>query len=194
MAGATHPFPCLFSASHRNCGMAINKGAALNRRVWQLFSKVGFTTQPNSSAPAEKIARVELTGATHPSIKRTIRMTAKRKSPERCPFWHHSHMKTARQKGRGTTLRQYLRGEMKDPEFRRLYQEADIELRVALEVTKAREAKHMSQRELAGALKTKQQTVSRIERGAQNVTIETLDKIARALGRDLQVRFVAAGA
>ncbi len=52
----------------------------------------------------------------------------------------------------------------------------------------------MSQRDLAEALKTKQQTVSRIERGAQNVTIETLDKIARALGRGLQVRFVAAGA
>jgi len=103
-------------------------------------------------------------------------------------------MKGKRQKGRGTTLRHYLRGEMKDSEFRRLYQEADIELRVALEITRAREAKKMSQRELAEALKTKQQTVSRIERGAQNVTIETLDKIARALGRGLEVKFVPAGA
>jgi len=99
-------------------------------------------------------------------------------------------MKGKKRKGRGTTLRQYLREEMKDPEFRRLYEAADIELRVALEITKAREAKNMSQRELAAALKTKQQTVSRIERGAQNVTIETLDRIARVLGRDLQVRFV----
>lgn len=102
-------------------------------------------------------------------------------------------MKSKRQVGRGTTLRDYLRGEMKDPEFRRLYQEADIELRVALEITRAREAKRMSQRDLAEKLKTKQQTVSRIERGAQNVTIETLDRIAKALGRDLQVRFVHAG-
>lgn len=102
-------------------------------------------------------------------------------------------MKGKRQKGRGATLRHYLRGEMKDSEFRRLYQEADIELRVALEITRAREAKKMSQRELAEALKTKQQTVSRIERGAQNVTIETLDKIARALGRGLEVKFVVAG-
>ncbi len=101
-------------------------------------------------------------------------------------------MRTKRQKGRGTTLRQYLRGEMKDAEFRRFYEEADIELRVALEVAKAREKAKMTQRDLADALKTKQQTVSRIERGAQNVTIETLDKIARALHRDLQVRFVAA--
>lgn len=95
-----------------------------------------------------------------------------------------------RAKGRGTTLRRYLKGEMKDPEFRRLYEEADIELRVALEITKAREAAKMTQRQLAEALKTKQQTVSRIERGAQNVTIETLDRIAHVLGRDLQVRLV----
>lgn len=101
-------------------------------------------------------------------------------------------MREKKQKGRGPTLKQYLSGEMKDPEFRRLYEEADIELRVALEITRAREAKKMSQRELADALQTKQQTVSRIERGAQNVTIETLDRIARALGKGLQVRFVAA--
>ena len=103
-------------------------------------------------------------------------------------------MKGKGRKARGTTLRQYLRGEMKDAEFRRLYEEADIELRVALEITKAREAKKMSQRALAEALHTKQQTVSRIERGAQTVTIETLDRIARALGRGLQVKFVAGGA
>lgn len=103
-------------------------------------------------------------------------------------------MKGKRRDGRGTTLRSYLRGEMRDPEFRRLYREADIELRVALEITKARLAKKMSQSELAEALKTKQQTVSRIERGAQNVTIETLDRIAKALGRGLEVRFVATNA
>ena len=99
-------------------------------------------------------------------------------------------MKAQRGRNRGTTLRSYLRGEMKDPEFHRLYEVADIELRVALEVTKARETRKMTQEQLADALKTKQQTVSRIERGAQNVTIETLDRIARALGRNLQVRFV----
>ena len=101
-------------------------------------------------------------------------------------------MRAKRQGGRGLTLREYLRGEMKDPEFRRLYEEADIELRIALEVIRARQARHMTQRELAQAIKTKQQTVSRIERGAQNVTIGTLHRIARALGRSLQVRLIPA--
>ncbi|MDE2490097.1 MAG: helix-turn-helix transcriptional regulator [Elusimicrobia bacterium] len=92
---------------------------------------------------------------------------------------------------RGTTLKKYLAGEMKDAEFRRLYAEADVELRVALEVAKAREAARMTQGQLARALKTKQQTISRIEQGAQNVTVETLDRIARALKGRLQMRIVA---
>ena len=45
----------------------------------------------------------------------------------------------------------------------------------------------------AEKLKTKQQTVSRIERGGQNLTLDTLERIAHVLGKDLQVRFVAAG-
>jgi ribosome-binding protein aMBF1 (putative translation factor) len=91
---------------------------------------------------------------------------------------------------RGTTLDEWLAEEMKDPEFRRSYEEADIELKVAMEVAKAREAAKMTQGELARVLKTKQQTISRIEQGAQNVTVETLDRIARALKCSLQVRFV----
>lgn len=40
--------------------MPQDKGAALNRRVWQLFSKAGFATNPNSSDPKEKV--VEISG------------------------------------------------------------------------------------------------------------------------------------
>ncbi len=94
--------------------------------------------------------------------------------------------------GRGTTLKEYLAGEMRDPEFRRFYEEADIEMKVALEVAKARGAARMSQGELARALKTRQQIISRIEQGAQNVTVETLDRIARALKGRLLIRIVAA--
>lgn len=97
-----------------------------------------------------------------------------------------------RRGGRGTTLKEYLGKQMRDPEFRRLYEEADIELKVALEVAKAREAAKMTQGQLARALKTKQQTISRIECGAQNVTIETLNRIALALKGSLEVRIVVA--
>lgn len=51
--------------------MIVDKGAALNRRVWQLFTKAGFTTQPNASDPAEK--SVELKGR---KSKRTLDLFA----------------------------------------------------------------------------------------------------------------------
>jgi ribosome-binding protein aMBF1 (putative translation factor) len=92
--------------------------------------------------------------------------------------------------GRGTTLKKYLAGEMKDPEFRRLYEDAGIELKVALEIAKAREAANLTQGELARRIKTKQQTISRIEQGSQNLTLVTLDRIARALKGNLQVRII----
>lgn len=93
--------------------------------------------------------------------------------------------------GRGTTLKKYLAGEMKDPEFRRLYEDAGIELKVAFEIAKAREAAKVTQGELARRIKTKQQTISRIEQGSQNLTLVTLDRIARALKGSLEVRIVA---
>jgi DNA-binding XRE family transcriptional regulator len=93
--------------------------------------------------------------------------------------------------GRGTTLKRYLDGELKDPEFRRLYEDAGIELKVAFEIAKARVAAKVTQGELARRIKTKQQTISRIEQGAQNLTLVTLDRIARALKGSLEVRIVA---
>ena len=91
---------------------------------------------------------------------------------------------------RGTTLDEYLASEMKDPEFRRLYEDAEIELKVAYEIMKAREAAKVTQGELARRIKSKQQTVSRIEMGGQNLTLVTLNRIAKALKGDLQIRIV----
>lgn len=91
---------------------------------------------------------------------------------------------------RGTTLDAWLAEEMKDPEFRRFYEDAAIEMKVALAITKAREAANMTQGELARRIKSKQQTVSRIEQGGQNLTLVTLDRIARALKGSLQIRIV----
>ena len=93
--------------------------------------------------------------------------------------------------GRGTTLKKYLAGELRDTEFRRLYEDAGIELKVAFEIAKARVAAKITQGELARRVKTKQQTISRIEQGAQNLTLVTLDRIARALKVRLEVRIVA---
>lgn len=91
---------------------------------------------------------------------------------------------------RGTTLDEWLSEEMKDPAFRRHYEDAEIELQVAYEIMKAREAAKVTQGELARRIKSKQQTVSRIEMGGQNLTLVTLNRIAKALKGSLQIRIV----
>lgn len=77
------------------------------------------------------------------------------------------------------------------PDRRRLYDEADIGLRVAREVARAREAAKMTQGELARVLKIKTQAISKIELDAGHVTIKMLSRIARALKCVLEIRIVA---
>lgn len=91
---------------------------------------------------------------------------------------------------RGVPLREWLTQELKDPEFRRLYEEASVKWSVALEIVEARERANLTQGQLAREIGDKQQNVSRIESGEQNVTIGTLDKIARAVGGRLLVKIV----
>src|SRR3989344_847324 len=52
-------------------------------------------------------------------------------------------------------------------------------------IAELRERARMTQGDLAGALKTTQSAVARIEAGKQNVSAGMLLKISRALGRDI---------
>lgn len=91
---------------------------------------------------------------------------------------------------RGTPLREWLDEELTDPEFKRHYDEASIKWHVAMQVVEARQKANMTQEELARQIGDRQQNVSRIESGEQNVTIGTLGKIAKAVGGHLVVRIV----
>lgn len=81
----------------------------------------------------------------------------------------------------GISLNAVLKEDLKDPGFRKAFEEADIEARLAVQIALARDRAHMSQVQLAKILGTKQQTVSRIERGGQNLTLHTLWKISQAV-------------
>lgn len=76
--------------------------------------------------------------------------------------------------------------QMKDPEFAIQFNEEHNKLTVAVEVFKAREAAGITQQELADKAGIPQTTVARIERGT-NTSIETLTKIASALGKEVHL-------
>jgi DNA-binding XRE family transcriptional regulator len=56
----------------------------------------------------------------------------------------------------------------------------------------ARLATDMTQAQLARKIGTKQSSIARLESGSYNPSVKFLQKVAKALGKTLQIRFVAA--
>ncbi|MDO8757344.1 MAG: helix-turn-helix transcriptional regulator [Elusimicrobiota bacterium] len=76
----------------------------------------------------------------------------------------------------------------KSPEWKAAYAKAGIEVRIAIDIAKARERACLTQNQLAMAIGTTQSVISRIERADQNLTLATLSKIAEALHRNLIIQ------
>ena len=62
-------------------------------------------------------------------------------------------------------------------------------LKAAMELKKLRKELKISQEELAHKMKVKREFISRIESGEQNITIETLNRVAEATGKEFEFHF-----
>jgi len=87
------------------------------------------------------------------------------------------------------SFERYLAKQLKDPEFKKYYDEYGKQLEIAYQILQLRKQKRMSQAELAKKIGTKQSNIARMESGQQNFTTEMLQKIASAFGRNLKVEF-----
>jgi ribosome-binding protein aMBF1 (putative translation factor) len=76
----------------------------------------------------------------------------------------------------------------KDPRWKAAYEKAGVEVRLAIQIAKARQRARMTQTQLAKAVGTTQSVISRIERANQNLTIKTLNKIAVILNTTLIIQ------
>lgn len=76
----------------------------------------------------------------------------------------------------------------KSRRWKQSYEQAELEVRLALDIAKTREKARMTQAALAKAIGTKQSVISRLEGGRQNLTLATLARIAEAVHCHLQVR------
>ena len=76
------------------------------------------------------------------------------------------------------------------PDRRRGYDKAGRAIRLAMEVRALREARGLSQRELAELIGTTQSAIARLEGGNVSPSLPTLDKIADALDAELSVSLV----
>ena len=93
-----------------------------------------------------------------------------------------------RKKTKALDFDSHLKEELKNPEFKRLFDEYGRQLEISYQILQLRKKRGLSQSELAKKIGTKQSNIARMESGAQNFSIGLLDKIAVALDVDLKVK------
>jgi len=85
-------------------------------------------------------------------------------------------------------LKKYIRERKKrDRKFSEGFDEGYEQFKVGGMLRQARESAGLTQEELARRLKTKKTAISRIENHAEDIKLSTLERVASALGKRLQV-------
>jgi ribosome-binding protein aMBF1 (putative translation factor) len=80
----------------------------------------------------------------------------------------------------------------KEPEFKRAYDSLEDEFVLAAVLIDARGQAGLSQEDVADRMRTSQQSVSRLEGGRANPSLETLRRFAKATGTRLRISFESA--
>lgn len=84
----------------------------------------------------------------------------------------------------------YLTEQLKDPEFKAGYDALEPEFSLIKALMDARLEKGLTQKELAEMTGISQGDISRIERGTANPSIKTIQRLATALDKKVQILFV----
>jgi len=88
-----------------------------------------------------------------------------------------------------TNYEKHFRAKMKKSDFRKAYEEERHRLEIAYKIVQLRKKQNLSQKELARRLGTTQSAIARMEAGQQNITTDTLQKIALIFDRKLKIEF-----
>ncbi len=85
-------------------------------------------------------------------------------------------------------LKKYITDRKKrDKKFNEGFDKGYEQFKVGVMLRQARESAGLTQEELARRLKTKKTAISRIENHAEDIKLSTLERVADALGKRLQV-------
>ncbi len=89
------------------------------------------------------------------------------------------------------TFRQHLKESLKNPEFRKAWEESEAEYQISRALISARLERNISQRELARKAHTTQAVISRLESMSANPSVGLIQKIASALSLKLKIQLVS---
>ena len=84
---------------------------------------------------------------------------------------------------------EYHEEQMRDPAFAAAYRALEPEFQVARQVIRLRLERGLSQEELARKAGTGQPNISRLERATINPSLHFLQRVAEALGTEIEIRF-----
>ena len=87
------------------------------------------------------------------------------------------------------TFKNHLKESLKDPKFKKAWEESEVEYQISRQIIAQRLAKKMTQGQLARKAKTTQAVISRIENMSSNPSVGFLKKIASVFGTNLKVAF-----
>jgi transcriptional regulator with XRE-family HTH domain len=88
------------------------------------------------------------------------------------------------------TLDRWLKEELQDEGFRQLWNQREAAYRIARELVRLRKMQGLSQSEVARRAGLKQPAIARLESGAVRPTLDTIQRVAHALGREVEVKLV----
>jgi HTH-type transcriptional regulator/antitoxin HipB len=85
-------------------------------------------------------------------------------------------------------LDRYIKSRKKtDPEFARGFDEGYRDFKIGVILRQAREEAGLTQEELADRVGTRKTAISRIENHAEDIKLSTIQKVAKALGKNLEI-------
>jgi transcriptional regulator with XRE-family HTH domain len=87
-------------------------------------------------------------------------------------------------------FRKYLNKKLKDPAFKKEWNELDPEYNLIRSMIMARKKRHITQKQLATITGIDQADISKIENGTANPALSTLKRLADGLDMILKVDFV----
>lgn len=87
------------------------------------------------------------------------------------------------------TFRQHLKESLKDPEFKKDWENSQVEYQLACRLIEKRLSKKLSQRALAKKIRTSPAVISRLETMTANPSLDLLKRIANGLDLKLSINF-----
>ncbi len=85
------------------------------------------------------------------------------------------------------SLEEILEKKLRSKKFREAYNERVNQLKLARQIREARLIHRLTQKEVAKRAKMPQSVISRLESGRHNLSVATLQKVARTVGKELKL-------